>query len=518
MYDLQDKHILHPDSVFNVISEQSKPIDDGFLIKKAIKYNEILHKYSMPEVERCTLISAILVSLQDSVFLKGYKEHYKDIESDNSIEAHGDFNPNKALIEALLIACKNVLSRNGIKGERQEVILSQYEKIRQNKDLSSIVLTQNRLEIINTRLRDLIISLHKNILPYIKSDVFDVLGKFYTQFIRYAGSDQKTGLVLTPQHITDLFCDIAGVTKDDVVFDHCCGTGGFLVSAMKYMVRKAGNDTQKHKRIKGNQLIGCEKRADMFSHACSNMMMRGDGKSHIYFDDCFDQRLKDKVKAAKPNKAFLNPPYDVGEDGQLEFVENALECISKDGTCIAICQMSTVVSSKTKTIAVRKRLLERHTLEAVFSMPDDLFCPIGVITCILVFKAHIPHPENQETFFGYFKHDGFEKIKNKGRIDINHKFEGIKEKWLESYINRKNTDGLSVTKKIYPEDDWCSEAYMRTDFSNLTKPIFEKSLRNFISFQFNVGRIEEIKNNRINFTSYKLYNRKWEYFTYEEIL
>ena len=27
---------------------------------------------------------------------------------------------------------------------------------------------------------------------------YDVLGRFYTEFIRYAGTDKKTGLVLTP--------------------------------------------------------------------------------------------------------------------------------------------------------------------------------------------------------------------------------------------------------------------------------------------------------------------------------
>lgn len=39
--------------------------------------------------------------------------------------------------------------------------------------------------------------------------------------------------------------------------------------------------------------------------------------------------------------------------------------------------MSTVVSNKKEVLEVKKRLLEKHTLEAVFSMPNDLFYPIG---------------------------------------------------------------------------------------------------------------------------------------------
>ncbi|MFU7502549.1 MAG: N-6 DNA methylase, partial [Candidatus Tisiphia sp.] len=118
-------------------------------------------------------------------------------------------------------------------------------------------------------MKDFILSINQDILPHIDESQFDILGKFYTQFIRYAGSDKKTGLVLTPCHITDFFCDIAELSTDDIVFDPCCGTASFLVAAMNYMLKKAGNNTDKHKKIKSRQLIGIEKRADMFSHACS---------------------------------------------------------------------------------------------------------------------------------------------------------------------------------------------------------------------------------------------------------
>ena len=253
-------------------------------------------------------------------------------------------------------------------------------------------------------LRDLINDLNENVLPYVSNDGFDVLGKFYTQFIRYAGNDSKTGLVLTPTHITDLFCDLADLNENSRVFDPCCGTGGFLVSAMNHMLDKSGNNLDKHKKIKSNQLIGIEERADMFSHACSNMMMRGDGKSHIHYGDCFDEELKKRVLEESPDRVFLNPPYSEQEDEQLGFIENAMECISPNGICIAICQMSTVVSAANKTVEVRKRLLEKHTLEAVLSMPDSLFHPASSVNaCIIILKAGTPHPDNKETFLGILR-------------------------------------------------------------------------------------------------------------------
>jgi type I restriction enzyme M protein len=136
---------------------------------------------------------------------------------------------------------------------------------------------------------------------------------------------------LTPQHITEFFCDVASLNVNDAVFDPCCGSGGFLISAMKRMLEIADANQKKRRAIKANQLIGIERRTDMFTFACSNMMMSGDGKSHIYQGDSFAGDVIAMVRSLKPTVAFLNPPYDVGEGGQLEFIENALACLQPGG-------------------------------------------------------------------------------------------------------------------------------------------------------------------------------------------
>ena len=423
-------------------------------------------------------MSAILLALQNPAFKSSYKKVATSKEMTPTPER---------VAKAIITGIGNVLEDNEIDAERVKSMLGEFQKIR-NHDIAKSEKIKRKKAVTeddNYVLRDLIERLEKSILPLISMGEkgYDVLGRFYREFIRYAGTDQKTGLVLTPQHITEFFGDLVNLNVNDVVYDSCCGTGGFLIASMKRLIGLAGNDAAKKSEIKKNQLIGIEKRTDMFTFACSNMMMSGDGKSHIYRGDSFSPDNTATIKVLKPTVAFLNPPYDVGEDGQLAFIESALSCLQPGGRCAAIVQISCATSSTASTILVRERLLKAHKLTGVFSMPEDLFHPVGVVTCIMVFEAHSPHPTGYKTFFGYFKDDGYRKTKKVGRVNQG-EWGSIRDEWLSAYINRETKTGISVMQAISASDEWCAEAYMPTDYSALTDTDFIDAIKNYVSFKF----------------------------------
>ncbi len=439
------------------------------ITSKAIKLNEDYNNYSIPEQDRNTMVSAILLSLLHAPFREGYSKEPTT----------------KSLGEAMIKAVEVTLDINGVKNKNAMVgefskLLNQpifnQEKIKNKKEKNA----KKSIEVI----KEMVAYLHKNVYPLLSMEDagFDILGRFYTEFIRYAGSEQKQGLVLTPSHITDLFCDLAHLNINDVIYDPCCGTAGFLVSGMKRLFELAGNDSDLKIKIKNEQLIGVEMRPAMYTYACSNMMLRGDGKSNIYCGDCF--QTKGAVEFHKPTVSFLNPPYDVGTAEQMKFIEHSLDVVSKqNGRVIAIVQMSCGIKNEKDLIAVKKRLLEKHHLKAVLSMPDDLFYPVGVVTCIMIFEANKSN-KGRKTWFGYFKDDGFEKRKYQGRIDARNKFSTIHEKWLTSYNNLDEIEGLSVKQEVEAEDEWCAEAYMETDYSTLCEADFIRKMNDYIAFKF----------------------------------
>ena len=154
--------------------------------------------------------------------------------------------------------------------------------------------------------------------------------------------------------------------------------------------------------------------------------------------------------------------------------------------------MSVAIDCKKNKLAIRKRILKSHILEAVMSMPDELFYPVGTNTCIMVFTAGIPHNSKKKTWFGYWKDDGFVKTKTEGRIDKFDKWNEIYEQWLNDYINQEERPGQCVRACVTAEDEWCAEAYLETDYNKLTEDDLKKQLMNYKIFKLaNKGENDE---------------------------
>ena len=145
--------------------------------------------------------------------------------------------------------------------------------------------------------------------------------------------------------------------------------------------------------------------------------------------------------------------------------------------------MSCAIGTKYK--AERSRLMSKHTLKAVFSMPDDIFYGNNASTnvCVMIWEAGKPHDSSVSTFFGFCKDDGFVKRKKLGRIDAFGKWDKIKNEWLKLYREREEKEAMSTKAKVKCTDEWLCEAYMKTDFSKLTDHDFEMSILDYLSYR-----------------------------------
>ena len=134
--------------------------------------------------------------------------------------------------------------------------------------------------------------------------------------------------------------------------------------------------------------------------------------------------------------------------------------------------------------------MKKNTLQAVFSMPDDIFYPTGTNVCVMVWIAHVPHDSMQETFFAYCKKDGFVKRKKLGRVDAFGKWESIEKEWLKLYRNKDVVDGLSARYCVGYMEEWLCEAYMQTDYSKLTQADFQQTVNDYFAYMVKCGEAD----------------------------
>jgi type I restriction enzyme M protein len=256
----------------------------------------------------------------------------------------------------------------------------------------------------------------------------------------------------------------------------------------------------------------------MYALGASNMILRGDGKANLHQGSCFDEAITSEITKHQCNVGMLNPPYSQSDEDlhELVFVKHMLDCLTKGGVGLAIVPMSCAISPHPR----RAELLKHHTLDAVMSMPTDLFYPVGTVPCIMIFRAHIPHKQSgQKTWFGYWKEDGFIKTKHKGRVDLYDRWPEIRDRWIEMYRNREDVPGESVKQYVSVKDEWCAEAYMQTDYSNLSGIDFKSNVLKYLSFallQEDFATLREFINNKPKATDLAN-DREWKWYKLEDL-
>ena len=458
--------ILEPKNYIKLVKGEKLQKDyslDG-IRETAIEMHDYLREIKVVEAHKPIFIAGILIALSDDDFCKMY----------STLPSF------KAVMSCIQSAVESVLTNSGIKSDRATYIKQIFKTLQDNTKFAGIPLIQKKS--INWYIEQLELKI-KPMMDCADSTV-DALGVFYHEFIKYSGGDGSgLGIVLTPQHLTEFMCDLANVNKNSRVVDICCGSGSFLITAMSKMFKDA--NPRETENIRQNQLYGIEFDDGLYTLAIANMIIRRDGKSNIYKGDCFNPTIESEIKAKNINIGLINPPYSQTDKCELEFVEQLLEMLLVNGTGVVVVPVSCAIGTKFKD--VRERLFKKHTLKAVFSMPDDIFYPTGTNPCVMVWEAHKPHDSTRETFFGYCKNDGFIKRKKLGRIDYYGTWKEIEGKWLKLYRNRDIADGLSAMQCVTHTDEWLCEAYMKTDYNKLTQADFQKTVRDYLAYLVRSG-------------------------------
>ena len=383
-------------------------------------------------------------------------------------------------------AIEDNLARANVSPQVKDKLLSQFSVIRDTAKINEVNLTLGKTPVKHYT-EFLYKSIYQSIRYHRSSE--DYLGRFYGEFMSYSGGDgQGLGIVLTPKHITELFCDLLDLKSEDKVLDPCCGTAGFLIAAMSYMLKQTDDDFQKM-NIRKNQLHGIEDQSYMFTIATTNMILRGDGKSNLENEDFLRQNPV-KLQKKGCTVGMMNPPYSQGSTlnsdlYEIAFTEHLLDSIVEDGRVAVIVPQSSVTGKTTDEKNIKRNILKKHTLEGVITLNKNTFYGVGTNPCIVVFTVGTPLHKDKICKFINFENDGYEVEKHIGLVETA-SAKDKKQHLLDVWFDRIEPETkLCVKTTIESDDEWLHSFYYFND-AIPSEEEFRNTIADYITFEINM--------------------------------
>ena len=467
IYEYYTKEILKENTNFE---KETKEI-----LKDAALLHEDLRNYgSIQDKDKPLIVSGILLAL-------------REIEHGNfSIDMlTGDKNYTDG--EKIYDAIKNNLKRANVSPEvKRDKLLNQFSVIKDTTKINQVDPTLKKTP--NKHYTEF---LYKSIFQSIRfhQSGEDYLGRFYGEFMSYSGGDgQALGIILTPRHITELFCNLLDLKPDDKVMDPCCGTAGFLIAAMHDMLQKTDDDFEKN-NIRKNQLFGIEDQSYMFTIATTNMILRGDGKSNLENQDFLKQNPS-KLQLKGCTVGMMNPPYSQGSKDnpnlyEISFTEHLLKSVVEGARVAVIVPQSTMTGKTKYEKETKANILKHHTLEGVITLNKNTFYGVGTNPCIAIFTAGIPHHIDKVCKFINFEDDGYEVAKHIGLIETpsaKDKKQHLLDVWFD-IIDAETKFCVETT--IEADDEWLHSFYYFND-EIPTDEDFKNTIADYITFEVNM--------------------------------
>ena len=245
------------------------------------------------------------------------------------------------------------------------------------------------------------------------------LGNAYEYLLSIMSSQGDAGQFRTPRHIIDFMVDVVDPTMEDKVLDPACGTGGFLVSAYKHILKqhtdKKPLTPDQRKNLMGN-FEGYDVDPGMVRIAQVNMYLHQFKNPKIYNYDTLsmEERWGDKFSVILANPPFMSPKGGVSTHkkfsiqssrSEVLFVDDILNHLRPQGRAGIIVPEGIIFQSGTAHKQLRKNLVE-DGLYAVVSLPSGVFQPYsGVKTSILLFDNDLAK-RNKDILFVDIKDTG----------------------------------------------------------------------------------------------------------------
>ena len=305
--------------------------------------------------------------------------------------------------------------------------------------------------------------------PDVKGDIFEYL-------LTHLGQSALNGQFRTPRQIRAFMVEMVDPDIGDTLFDPACGTAGFLIDALDYLLakysdhvdeypiygeewlekrgqtlveaKKAISNLQTYKKGAGERIpdwkileasiYGTDVSRQMLRISVMNLVLHGIRHARLKRANALsemgglsEEDLKRQYKVILSNPPFAGqlPKDSIRADlptnskkSELLFLSMMMQHLAPGGRCAVVVPEGLLFGSTKAHTDLRKKLLTEFDLMAVVSLPAGVFKPYsGVKTGVLVFRKPVSGSSKriEKVWFYEITNDGYdpEKISGGGRIE-----------------------------------------------------------------------------------------------------
>ncbi len=233
----------------------------------------------------------------------------------------------------------------------------------------------------------------------------DLLGAAYefliNMFAESAG--KKGGDFYTPRDVIRLMVRCLKPQPSMNIYDPCCGSGGMLIISHEYIDQSGGDASNL-------RLCGQVRDPSAWAICRLNMILHGISGADIQREDTLLHPLhRDGGELERFDRVIANPPFSQnysttnmefkerfrwgwcptsGKKGDLMFAQHMLATCKPNGM-VATVMPHGVLFRGGEEGKIRQKFVEQDLIEAVISLPPNLFYGAGIPACILIMRPNI---------------------------------------------------------------------------------------------------------------------------------
>ncbi|MDA0266340.1 MAG: N-6 DNA methylase [Cyanobacteria bacterium] len=247
------------------------------------------------------------------------------------------------------------------------------------------------------------------------------MGDIYEGLLEKNASESKAGAgqYFTPRALIDSMVQVMRPTLKDIIQDPAAGTGGFLISANRYIWAHedpASWTVAQKKQYEQSTFYGMEFVPDTFRMGCMNLMLHGvesdPAKAGMRCGDTLSPEGRELPEASL---ILTNPPFGSKKGGgvpdrpdfkfptsnkQLCFLQHIYLGLKPGGRAAAIFPDNVLFESNVGR-QIRTDLMDKCNLHTILRLPSGIFYAQGVKTNVLFFTRGKKAKDNTKAVWVY---------------------------------------------------------------------------------------------------------------------